>query len=178
MLTERAKERDGAWDRVVRTSRLPGVDPARLWAGVTAMSGVNAELMPIMRMRLPKGLRDHDPSLRSMPTGVTLGRCWVLLGGVLPIDFDDLKVVEVQEGQRFLERSKTLSAGVWQHERTMGSTDDGGAWITDRLSYRLRPHTRPLRRPFHAAMGALFTHRHRRLARRYTSVTAGHGPSA
>ena len=176
MLTERAEERDGAWDRVVRTSRLPGVDPAQLWTGVTAMSGVNAELMPIMRMKLPKEFRD-DPSLRSMPTGVTLGRCWVLLGGVLPIDFDDIRVMEVQEGSRFLESSKTLSTTVWQHERTMGQTDDGGAWITDRLSYRLRPHMRPLRRPFHTMMGALFTHRHRRLARRYTSVTAGPGPA-
>lgn len=133
------------WDRVVRTSVLPGVDPRQLWTDVTSMGGVNAELLPYMRMTLPRELR-RDPSIRDVPLGSSLGKSWIFLGGVLPIDFDEITIAEREDGRRFLERSTTSCTTVWEHERTVEAAP-GGTRITDRLSYVVRPHMRPLRTP-------------------------------
>ncbi|GHB57106.1 hypothetical protein GCM10010377_55200 [Streptomyces viridiviolaceus] len=154
-----------SWDQVVRTSRLPGVDPQELWTNVTSMSGVNLELLPYMRMTLPRELR-RDPSIRQVPLGSSLGKSWIFLGGLLPIDFDDIVIAEREEGRRFLERSTTSCTKVWQHERIIDEIP-GGARLTDRLSYLLRPHMRPVRAPFRRAMGGLFTHRHRKVQQHY-----------
>ncbi|MEU6887945.1 hypothetical protein ABZ918_22535 [Streptomyces viridosporus] len=155
-----------SWDQVVRTSYLPGVDPQELWTNVTSMGGVNLELLPYMRMTLPRELR-RDPSIRHVPLNSSLGKSWIFLGGLLPIDFDDIVIAEREEGRRFLERSTTSCTKVWQHERIVEPVP-GGAQLTDRLSYLLRPHMRPVRAPFHRAMGALFTHRHRKVRRHYS----------
>lgn len=159
----------GSWDLVVRTSQLPGVDTQELWKNVTSMSGVNAELLPFMRMTLPRELK-QNPSILDVPLGASLGKSWIFLGGILPIDFDEITIAEREEGRRFLEQSVTSCTKVWQHERIVEEVA-GGTQLTDRLSYLLRPHMRPMRAPFHRAMGGLFTHRHRRLVRHYTGHT-------
>jgi hypothetical protein len=64
---------------------------------------------------------------------------------------------------------------VWQHERVVEATGDEACRVTDRLGFELRsavawiPGTARLAR---TVIGALFRHRHRRLARHHC------GPSA
>ena len=41
----------------------------------------------------------------------------MLLGGFLPVDYDDLCLAEIEPPRRFLERSRMLSMSIWQHER-------------------------------------------------------------
>jgi ligand-binding SRPBCC domain-containing protein len=99
---------------------------------------------------------------------VPLGRSWLLLGRLLPVDYDDLRLAELEPGRRFLERSRTLSFAVWQHERTVEPEGEGSCRVTDRLGFELRrgvawiPGAGSLAA---AIVGFLFRHRHRRLAR-------------
>ncbi len=137
---------------------------AEIWERAITEEGINHELRPILRMTMPPGLRGR--TIGDVEVGVELGRSWILLGGVLPVDFDDLKLAEIGPGTRFLERSRTLAFAVWQHERTVA--DEGpGCRVTDRLSFELRrslawlPASAALAR---AIVGLLFSHRHRRLA--------------
>ena len=51
-----------------------------MWARAATIAGVNAELAPFARMTCREG---------EIRVGA-LGRSWILLGGVLPIDYDDL----------------------------------------------------------------------------------------
>lgn len=137
---------------------------AEVWDYAITEEGINDELRPILRMTMPKGLQGK--TIDTVEVGVELGRSWILLGGILPVDFDDLKLAELGPGMRFLERSKTLTFGVWQHERIV--VDEGaGCRVTDRLAFEFRrplawiPGSAALAR---AVVGFLFRHRHRRLA--------------
>ena len=71
------------------------------------------------------------------PSAEPLGRSWVLALRVLPVDYDDLCLVELEPGQRFLERSSMLSMSMWQHERTVTPAPEG-CEVTDRLAFQLR----------------------------------------
>ena len=103
-----------------------------------------------------------------MTPGVALGRSWILVLGVIPIDYDDLTIVEL-EPLRFLERSRLFSAPVWELERSVVDTA-GGCSLHDRVAFEPRsiaqriPGGVALRR---AIVGAIFTHRHRRLRRHF-----------
>jgi ligand-binding SRPBCC domain-containing protein len=87
---------------------------------------------------------------------------------VLPVDYDDLCLAELDPGRRFLERSRTLSFSVWQHERIVEPLDERSCRVTDRLGFELKravawiPGAARLAR---AVVAFLFRHRHRRLAR-------------
>ena len=98
-----------------------------------------------------------------------LGRSWILLGGLLPVDYDDLCLAELEPGRRFLERSSTLAFRVWQHERVVEPEGAGSCRVTDALGFELRAAIAWIpgaERLAAAIVGALFRHRHRRLARR------------
>lgn len=137
-----------------------GADAEAVWARAIDPAGINEELMPLMRMTVPRGAEDFG--LDDEAPG-RIGRSWVLLFGFLPFDYDDLNIVQLDPGRRFLERSKTLSMRLWEHERTLEPLGEDRCQITDRLAWEPRlplPGTwlRPLIR-------AIFKHRHRRLQR-------------
>ena len=148
---------------IERSSSLP-LSADRVWARVVTEEGINHELSPILRMTMPAGLRGR--TVEDVAVGTPLGRSWLLLGRVLPVDFDDLCLAELEPGRRFLERSRTLAFAVWEHERVVEGEGEGACRVSDRLGFELR---RGLRRiPGAAALaavivGALFGHRHRRL---------------
>lgn len=148
------------------SSTLPA--PADVvWRHATRFTGINGELYPWLRMTSPPGGTALDP--RSIVPGRALFRSWLLLGGLVPVEYDDLVMAEFEPGRRFLERSSMLTSRVWQHERTVEPAD-GGCRLTDRVSFaprweRLRPFMTPV-------VGFLFRHRHRRLVRRYGAASA------
>ena len=151
--------------RVEQSSLLPRA-AAEVWARAVTPEGINDELSPILRMTVPAGLRGR--TVDDVEVGVGLGRSWILLGRLLPVDYDDLCLVELEPGRRFRERSRTLTFGVWEHERVVEPEGDRSCRVTDRLGFELK---QPLARlPGAAALaraivGFLFRHRHRRLAR-------------
>jgi hypothetical protein len=137
-----------------------------VWERAVTEEGINDELAPILRMTMPPGLQGK--TIDEVEVGVPLGRSWILLGRLLPVDYDDLYLAELEPGRRFLERSRTLSFAVWQHERTIEPEAEGSCRVTDRLGFELKPAI--ARIPGFAAVsravvGFLFRHRHRRLVR-------------
>jgi ligand-binding SRPBCC domain-containing protein len=143
-------------------SRLEA-DSAAVWDRVTTPEGVNDEMRPIMRMTVPPGFEQLDPD--SIELGERIGRSWVLLFGLVPFDYDDLTLVEMEPGRSFLERSRMLSQRVWEHERTMEPVEGGGCLVTDRV--RWEPRLGLPGRPLRPVIGFFFRHRHRRLRRHF-----------
>lgn len=161
---------DARWQQVYRSSFLPGADPAQVWDGATEVDGINAELSPVMRMTLPRQMRGiGTPSLARVPLGQPLGRSWILLGRLLPYDYDDVIIAEREEGRRFLEVSRMSSAHAWIHERVIEGKN-GGTVLSDRLTYVLKPHLRPMTPVYRRTVQQLFAHRHRRVARRFARL--------
>jgi ligand-binding SRPBCC domain-containing protein len=157
---------------VSRSSRIAA--PAeRVWERVTSAEGINDELRPILRMTVPAGLTGL--SAGDVPVGEVLGRSWILLFGVLPIDYDDICLVELEPGRRFLERSSLLSMKAWEHERVVEAAGDGACEITDRVSFQVRPWLVAIggERIAEAVLTRLFAHRHRRLAARFAEDPSG-----
>ena len=132
-----------------------------VWRTATTMEGVNAELRPWLRMSSPRGA---PADLRTVVPGERAFRSWLLLLGVLPVDFDDLTLVEIGPGRRFLERSPMLSARVWEHERVVQS-EGSGARVTDRV--RFVPRVGLAGGVQRRIVAAVFAHRHRRLRRHF-----------
>jgi hypothetical protein len=157
----------------VEQSSVVAADADDVWARAISEEGINDELRPILRMTMPAALRDK--TIDDVEVGVPLGRSWILLFGLIPVDFDDLCLAELGPGHRFLERSSMLSMRVWQHERLVEPVGEASSRVTDRLSFELR---RPIAwipgssRLARAIVAALFGHRHRRLAR---GSPPGHG---
>lgn len=133
-----------------------------VWRHATRFTGINAELYPWLRMTAPPGFTVLDP--RTIEPGRTLFRSWLLLGGLVPVEYDDLVISEIEPGRRFLERSSMFTSRVWEHERTVEPVP-GGCRLTDRVSFA--PRWEPLRPLMVPVVRFLFRHRHRRLTGRY-----------
>ena len=152
--------------QTVERSSVVGLPAKAMWKRATSPEGINDELRPWLRMTLPSNLR--GTTIETAPLGEVAGRSWILLFGVLPVEYDDLRLVELEPGRRFLERSSMLTLRLWQHERVVEPLSEGSCRITDRLGFELRaglawvPGAGRLVR---AIVGALFRHRHKRLSR-------------
>jgi len=135
------------------------VAPAAVWEHAISPAGVNRELRPLLRMTFPPQVADIAASWQP---GVRLFRSWILLGGVVPVEYDDLAFVAVEPGRRFLERSSLLSQRVWEHERVIEPTR-AGCRLTDRIRFAPRL---PVLAPVYAfAFQGVFRLRHRNLRR-------------
>lgn len=145
-------------------SSIVPAPPAAVWERVSSFEGVNDELMPIVSMTCPPEFRRIDPA--TVPLGRPWFRSWLLLFGVLPFDWDHLRLLAIERGRGFHEDSTMLSQRRWVHERRLEPVADGTR-VTDRIEFEPRLAVLgPLLRPvFHA----VFRHRHRRLARFFRS---------
>ncbi|MEZ5154939.1 MAG: hypothetical protein R2718_02400 [Solirubrobacterales bacterium] len=144
------------------------IAPQPLWESVCRLEGVNRELSPWLRMTAPPGL--EGATIADLEPGKPAGRCRLLLFGLLPIDYDDLTIAEVDPPHRFLERSRMLTIDPWEHERTIRSVSAATSVLTDRLRFRLRLPLRAIPgsdRLAAAVVRVIFRHRHRRLAKLY-----------
>ena len=147
------------WGFVFRSSLT--APPEAVWDRITTMQGVNDELAPVFRMTHPRGL-DRLPD--DAPTGVRLFRSWVLLFGVIPVDYDDLTLVRIEPGKGFLESSQLMTARRWEHERTLEPLA-AGTLLSDRIAFE--PRVRTLGPVLFRVTRALFAHRHGRLQARF-----------
>jgi hypothetical protein len=144
------------------SSRL-GASPAQVWERVITPEGIRDEMHPYLRMTLPPGVERLDPE--SIELGKKLGRSWILLFGLLPFDYDDITLERLEPGRGFLERSRMLSQRIWEHERTLEPTPDGGCLITDRVSWQ--PRLGLPGGPLRPVITWFFGHRHKRLRRHF-----------
>jgi ligand-binding SRPBCC domain-containing protein len=137
----------------------------QVWARVVTPAGINDELRPWMTMSMPRGA--ESLTVDNVPIGTPIGRCWMRLFGVVPFDYDLLKIAELQPGRAFREESTMLSMRRWRHERSVTPDDDGKAVVRDRITFQLRAPMRLLTPIVAAGLRALFGHRHRRLQRHF-----------
>lgn len=138
--------------RSFRVSSVVRAAPAAVWERAVTIEGVNAELHPLARMTSP-----GEDEIR---TGA-LGRSWVLAGGVLPVDYDDLYLESVEPGRGFRERSALGSCSAWHHDRTLHALPGGGTRIVDEVAFT--PRLRAAGGLMMFVLEALFRWRHRRL---------------
>lgn len=159
---------------VVRVTSTLDASPAAVWARVTTPAGIRDELAPWVGMSMPPGLKGRTIADADDLVGRPLGRAWLLLLRVLPVDYDDMTLVDVDPGRSFHERSSMLTLRSWEHLRSL-EPDGDGTRLTDELRATLR---RPLAAVpgahgvVRALVTALFGHRHRRLVRRFGGRTA------
>ena len=131
----------------------------RVWERVATFEGVNDELAPFVRMTCPPEFRRIDPAV--VPIGKPWFRSWLLLFGVLPFDYDHLRLVAIESGRGFHEDSTMLSQRRWVHRRDLEPAPTGTR-VTDRIEFEPRaPGVGALLLPL---FRAVFRHRHRRLA--------------
>jgi ligand-binding SRPBCC domain-containing protein len=136
--------------------------PDEVWERIVTPEGVNAELGPLLRMTVPRGLKSFG--IGDIETGREIGRSWILLFGLVPFDYDDLRLERVDPGRGFLERSRMLSQRLWEHERTLEPCGDG-CELTDRVAWEPRlPLPGAALKPL---VGSVFRHRHAQLRRRF-----------
>jgi len=153
---------------VVERSSTLDVEVAELWSVIATPAGVNAELRPWVRMRFPRRIRRQTLSTALLNQVTQPMPCWMLAGGVIPFDRHLLGFESMDDGVGFVEESSSWLQARWRHERTVGAVA-GGTELTDRVTCRPRfvvswPVTR-------VVVGAVFAHRHRRLRRRWGSVS-------
>ena len=136
-----------------------------VWERVSTFEGVNDELRPLLRMTAPARVRALDPA--DVVLGERMFRSWVLLFGLIPIDYDNLSIAALEPGRSFHEKSTMLSMRSWQHERTLTPLTDAVTRVHDRITFEPRILLRPSAGPFRRVFAAFFAHRHRRLARHF-----------
>ena len=151
---------------VIERESVVAASADEVWRRVVTPEGINDELSPIMTMSIPRSAAGM--TIDEIPLGVPVGRAWMRLFGVLPFDYDHLTIVEVQPGHSFHEESTMLSMRLWRHERSVTPNGEA-ALVRDRLTFQLRAGLRLLTPVVAAGIGALFSHRHRRLQRHFTA---------
>ena len=152
-------------EHIQLTSEI-GASPQVVWDRATSMEGIRDEMWPWLRMTIPRGL-DAVSFAQRLSDGraelpASLGRSWILLFRVLPVDWDDIVLNEIEPGRRFVEQSTMASMQSWRHERIVSAhADPQRSTVKDRVTFvprRLVP--RVLARTI---VQALFRHRHARL---------------
>ena len=108
----------------------------RVWEWITSVKGISAEMWPYFRMTVPKdivSLEDVDIKL-----GVRMFRSYVFLFGVLPIDYSDMTLLELNIGEGFIERSPMGSMKLWRHERRIVPcpSDPNAVLLVDQLTFQ------------------------------------------
>ena len=150
---------------IIERQSIVDAPAAQVWARVVTPKAINDELRPWMTMSMPRGA--ESLTVDNVPIGVSIGRAWLRLFGVLPSDYDQLTIAELRPGRGFHEESTMLSMRQWRHERSVTPDGDSETLVRDRITFQLRAPLRPLTPVIAAAVRALFGHRHRRLQRHF-----------
>ena len=145
------------------------VNPGELWGAITCPTDINAEFRPLLKMTFPGGMEDVTTGWRA---GVPRFRSWILLGCLIPVEFDDLVFEEVVPTRHFLERSRMLSVSLWEHKRQLDAVA-GGTRLTDTVCFD--PRLKLLAPAQQRLFQWVFAWRHRQLRRMYGAAEANHG---
>ena len=115
-------------------------------------------------MTAPRGI-ENIKDIKITP-GQALFQSRIYLFWLLPIDHSELTLMEMKEGEGFVEQSPMGSMKLWRHERRIVPTA-GGCKVTDRLTFE------PQRAATITAwfIRTVFNHRHKVLRRNLNAVT-------
>jgi ligand-binding SRPBCC domain-containing protein len=107
----------------------------RVWAHASAFPDINRELRPLLRMSYPPHLARITPE--TFPLGKVAFRSWILLFGLIPVEYDDITLVELAPGKHFAEASRLLSMREWRHRRVV-TPEGSGCVIQDEVAFTPR----------------------------------------
>ncbi len=128
----------------------------RVWEWITSVQGISAEMWPFLRMTVPKGTVSlNDVAIK---LGVRMFRSYVFLFGILPIDYSDITLLELNIGEGFIEQSPMGSMKLWRHTRRIVPcpSDPNAVLLVDQLTFQPRMASRLVKRFIHR----VFVHRH------------------
>ena len=110
----------------------------RIWEWITSVKGIRAEMWPFFLMTVPKGVQSLNDV--QVTPGMPMFRSYVFLFGFLPIDYSDMTLLELKQGQGFVEQSPMGSMKLWRHERSIVPCpiDLNAVWLVDQLTFRPR----------------------------------------
>jgi ligand-binding SRPBCC domain-containing protein len=104
----------------------------RVWAHASDFRELNREFWPLLRMTYPPGRARMTPG--SFPLGKVAFRSWLLLFGVVPVEYDDITLVELAPGQHFAEVSALLTIREWRHRRSV-APEGPGCVLQDEIAF-------------------------------------------
>lgn len=145
------------------SSKLPATRAA-VWSEVSSMRGVNYELGPWVRMTHPPEAASLA-ALEILEPGEVLFHSWLLAFGVLPFDRHALALVDLIDGEGFVEESTSWLQRRWRHERRLTSPSPDTCVVTDRLI--VEPRVGFVAPIVGRVVAAIFRHRHHRLRARF-----------
>src|SRR5262245_3627555 len=108
--------------RLLRFESSLAASAEEVWAVFGSMNGVSAERNPRLRMTAPP--EASDLCIEDAPIGSPMFACWVLLGGIVPIDRHHFMLAEVEPGRGFVEDSTSWTERRWQHRRRVEPSGD------------------------------------------------------
>lgn len=136
--------------------------PEEIWAAVATPGGVNAELMPLVRMSFPAELKD----IRQAPLGERVADCWLYAFGVVPFERHTLVFADIGPSG-FIETSFGLLTYLsWKHERSVRPDQGGGCIVRDIVTVDAKLGF--LDGLTQALTAFVFRHRHKRLKLLYS----------
>lgn len=133
-------------------------DVLTVWRWITSWECILAEMRPWLTMTVPEGM--PEPGLEKVRPGMPLGRSTLKAFGLIPLDWSQLTLLEIEPERGFVEQSPMGSMAMWRHERYIEPADQG-CTLVDELTFTPRFAARLSRR----MVKAFFRHRHRQLAR-------------
>lgn len=145
-------------------SRLPTL-AEQVWNHASSFAGVNRELWPLVRMTCPP--TQQRMSFDTFPVGRPVFRSWILLFGVIPVEYDDFTLIALEPGREFHEVSHLLTMRQWQHRRSVLPTV-GGCVVSDEIT--MAPRWRGTGWLLACVYRCVFAWRHRRLRRLFKAV--------
>ena len=128
-----------------------------VWEWITSIDGISNEMWPYFRMSVPRGVRSLTDL--EIQIGEPMFRSYIFLLGILPIDFSDMTLVELDAGRGFVEQSPMGFMKLWRHERRIVSTNSNSSEVLliDELTFQ----PRLARRFVGWFIKHVFTHRHK-----------------
>ncbi len=138
-------------------------EPDQIKADIFSMQGVNYELLPLVKMTVPRAWRKAP--VNDWPRNVRIFTSVILLFGLLPADLHVFRLKDAWDNG-FEEESKSLMNRKWNHRRTI-ERQGAGCVITDKVEFLPRLGIMGVvTKPIYAAV---FRHRHGRLRARYAA---------
>jgi ligand-binding SRPBCC domain-containing protein len=109
-----------------------------VWEWITSVKGIRAEMWPFFLMTVPKGVRSLSDV--QITPGTRMFRSYVFLFGLLPIDYSDMTLLELNIGQGFIEQSPMGSMKLWRHERQIAPcpSESSTVILIDQLTFQPR----------------------------------------
>lgn len=109
-----------------------------VWEWITSVKGIRAEMWPFFLMTVPKGVRSLSDV--QITPGTHMFRSYVFLFGLLPIDYSDMTLLELNLGHGFIEQSPMGSMRLWRHERQIAPcpSDSSTVILIDQLTFQPR----------------------------------------